>query len=144
MRIQICSPAPSTCIPWSDLHCKELLLSFRCFVCRQSRQQLEEEQKKSLYGLESTGKVSGQPQGPPPGCQSSHVGVCLPSRPPFPLGLASGSNRRLPFARLLGREDAVETPMFAIFPESLSWCQPGTPGLECSRIGISSASAKGF
>jgi len=29
-----------------------------CFVCRQSKQQLEEEQKKSLYGLENTGNVS--------------------------------------------------------------------------------------
>uniref|UniRef100_A0A8D1T3D7 Ceramide kinase n=1 Tax=Sus scrofa TaxID=9823 RepID=A0A8D1T3D7_PIG len=28
-----------------------------CFVCRQSRQQLEEEQKRSLYGLESTEEV---------------------------------------------------------------------------------------
>ncbi|XP_074182694.1 ceramide kinase isoform X2 [Rhinolophus sinicus] len=28
-----------------------------CFVCRQSRQQLEEEQKKSLYGLENTDEV---------------------------------------------------------------------------------------
>lgn len=33
-------------------------LSFRCFVCRQSKQQLEEEQKRSLYGLENTGNVS--------------------------------------------------------------------------------------
>lgn len=33
-------------------------LSFRCFVCRQSKQQLEEEQKKSLYGLENTGNIS--------------------------------------------------------------------------------------
>lgn len=32
-------------------------MSFRCFVCRQSRQQLEEEQKKSLYGLENTEEV---------------------------------------------------------------------------------------
>ena len=33
-------------------------LSFRCFVCRQSKQQLEEEQKRSLYGLENTGNIS--------------------------------------------------------------------------------------
>ena len=33
-------------------------MSFRCFVCRQSKQQLEEEQKRSLYGLENTGNVS--------------------------------------------------------------------------------------
>ena len=32
-------------------------LSSRCFVCRQSKQQLEEEQKRSLYGLENTGNV---------------------------------------------------------------------------------------
>ena len=32
-------------------------------MCRQSRQQLEEEQKRSLDGLDGTGKVSG-PSGP--------------------------------------------------------------------------------
>lgn len=49
-----CLPAPSTRVPLSE----DVLVSFRCFVCRQSRQQLEEEQKKSLYGLENTGNVS--------------------------------------------------------------------------------------
>jgi hypothetical protein len=34
---------------------KESMLSFRCFVCRQSKQQLEEEEKKALYGLENAG-----------------------------------------------------------------------------------------
>lgn len=29
----------------------------RCFVCRQSKQQLEEEQKKALYGLENAGEL---------------------------------------------------------------------------------------
>ncbi|XP_014388646.1 PREDICTED: ceramide kinase [Myotis brandtii] len=33
------------------------LLCSRCFVCRQSKQQLEEEQKRSLYGLEGSEEV---------------------------------------------------------------------------------------
>ena len=33
------------------------MLSSRCFVCRQSKQQLEEEQKKALYGLENAGNL---------------------------------------------------------------------------------------
>lgn len=35
--------------------------SRRCFICRQSRQQLEEEQKKALYGLESAGEGRRHP-----------------------------------------------------------------------------------
>lgn len=36
-----------------------VFLSSRCFVCRQSKRQLEEERKRSLYGLESAGNVAG-------------------------------------------------------------------------------------
>lgn len=55
----------------------------RCPVCRQSRQQLEEEQKRSLYGLDGTGKVSG-PGAPPPSLRSTRSSV-PPGRAPWPL-----------------------------------------------------------
>ncbi|XP_010853044.1 PREDICTED: ceramide kinase, partial [Bison bison bison] len=54
-----------------------------CPVCRQSRQQLEEEQKRSLYGLDGTGKVSG-PGAPPPSLRSTRSSV-PPGRAPWPL-----------------------------------------------------------
>lgn len=61
---------------------KVSMLSFRCFVCRQSKQQLEEEQKKALYGLENAGNH----------CEcvlthaSKHVTApgCLPHLPSLP------------------------------------------------------------
>lgn len=80
--------APRTCIPLSE----EVSLSFRCFVCRQSRQQLEEEQKKSLYGLENTGNVSCADARCSLRVRVLRVGICLLSLPTFPFsGLAPHS-----------------------------------------------------
>lgn len=58
-------------------------MSSRCFVCRQSKQQLEEEQKRSLYGLESSGTVSGEARRPR--CVLGGRGpVREPAHPPRP------------------------------------------------------------
>lgn len=54
----MCTESALRCHIWVP---KVTSLSFRCFVCRQSKQQLEDEQKKSLYGLENTGNDPKQP-----------------------------------------------------------------------------------
>lgn len=68
-------------------------LSSRCFVCRQSKQQLEDEQKQALYGLENTGNAPDTR--PPPAVQLQAAG---PSRP---------------HPRLLGR-DAPASPLVLV------------------------------
>lgn len=64
------------------------MLSFRCFVCRQSKQQLEEEQKKALYGLENAGNhcecvlTHASKHVTAPGCLP-HLPLCLVVLCPF-------------------------------------------------------------
>lgn len=89
-------------------------LSSRCFVCRQSRQQLEEEQKRSLYGLESSGKVSRA--APCPRCvlgeqvpELAHSPAPRPSlAAPGGVPFKASSHGGQPSARLKGRAEVWE------------------------------------
>ena len=103
--------------------------SSRCFVCRQSKQQLEAEQRRSLYGLESTGNVAG-PTRPWLDLQSGASGLAPPTPAPsclqghlLPLQLQAECV--VAFARLWGKGDFVEGPVLPRPSELLLGRRPG-------------------
>lgn len=82
-----------------------VFLSSRCFVCRQSKRQLEEERKRSLYGLESAGNVAGP--APRWGGGPARGPGARPSPPPLQghlLPLQLQAECAVAFARLWGKE----------------------------------------
>lgn len=91
-----------------------VFLSSRCFVCRQSKRQLEEERKRSLYGLESAGNVAGPaPRGRGRGGPARGPGL---APPPFSAGApastsAPGRVRGCLCQPLGKRGDFVEGPI---------------------------------
>lgn len=100
---------PSTRVPWAELHGAEhVCLSSRCFVCRQSKQQLEEEQKQALYGLQSTGNV-------PDTCRAdasprAQLPLCMLRRPPPAVQLQAEGPSRTPHPQTPGKRH-VATPL---------------------------------